>query len=107
MQRLAAVLRQCVAELLPDRTKGDAVDDGTVTGFEAEAQMRLADFISIDELMRRQRDHRLRIAAAERTGAIEGRGKFRRHRARRYGAVDHQLVLVPRISDVFSERAFH
>src|SRR5260370_7865605 len=102
MQRLAAVLRQCVAELLPDRTKGDAVDDGTVTGFEAEAQMRLADFISIDELMRRQRDHRLRIAAAERTGAIEGRGKFRRHRARPYAAVHQHLLLSPPITTVFT-----
>ena len=66
MQRLAAIRDQRVAELLPDRAKRDAVDDGAVAGFEADAQMRLPDFIGIDQLVRRQRDDRLRIAAAER-----------------------------------------
>ena len=33
--------------------------------------MRLADFVGIDQLMRRQRDHGLRIAGAERPGAVQ------------------------------------
>ena len=65
MQGLAAIGDQRVAELLPDRSKRDAVDDGAVAGLEADAQMRLPHFIGIDQLMRRQRDDGFRIAAAE------------------------------------------
>src|SRR3954452_1749199 len=70
MQQLTAMLGDGVAELLPDRTKCDAVDDRAVAGFQPPPHMRLSNLVGIDELMRRQRDHRLRIAAAEGAGAI-------------------------------------
>ena len=69
--------------------------------------MRLADFVGIDELMRRQRDHRLRIGGPERPGAVQHVGEFHRHAARADGAIDEQLVLVTGIGDVLGQRAFH
>ena len=107
MQGLAAILRQRVAELLADRAERDAVDDRAVAGFEPQPQMRLPDFVGINQLMRRQRDDRLRIAAAERTGAIERRREFRRHAARADRAVDEQFVFVARVGDILGQRAFH
>ena len=65
MQRLAAILRQRMSKLLADGAKRDAVDDGAVAGLEPHPQMRLPHFIGINQLMRRQRQHRLGIAAAE------------------------------------------
>ena len=59
MQLLAAIGHQRVAELLADRAERDAVDDGAVARLEAQPQMRLPDLVGIDELMRRQRQHRL------------------------------------------------
>src|SRR5882757_9679637 len=107
MQLLAAILRQGAAELLSDRAECDTVDDGTVTGLEAQPQMRLPDLVGVDQLMRRQRDHRLRIGAAEGTRAIQYRGKFRRHRACAHRTVDEQFILVTGIGDVGGERLLH
>ena len=47
-------------------TKRDAIDNRTVAGFEPHPDVCLADFVGIDQLVRRQRDHWLGIAAAER-----------------------------------------
>ena len=103
---LATMFGQRVAELLAERAKRDPVDDGAVAGFEAQPQMRLADLVGIDELVRRQCQHNFRIAAAERTGAIEHRDQLRRHRARADGAIDEQLVGMTRLRHVVGERAF-
>ena len=97
---------QRVAERLADRAKRDGVDDRAVAGLEPHAHMRLPDFVGIDELMRRQRDHRLGIAGAERAGAVEHRGQFRRHRPRADGAVDEQLVVVARSRDIAAPARF-
>ena len=96
-----------MAELLADRPERDAVDHGAVAGLEAHAQMRLAHFVGIDQLMRRQRNHRLRIAGPERPGAVQHVGEFHGHAARAHRAIDEQLVLVTGIGDVLGQRAFH
>ena len=82
MQLLAAIGEKRMTQLLPDRSERDAVDDRAVAGLEAQPQMRLPDLLGKDELMCRQRQHRLGIAAAKRSGAIERGRKLRRHRAR-------------------------
>src|SRR5487761_2580813 len=107
MQRLAAMRYKRVAEFLPDRPERDAVHNSAVAGFEPHAQMRLPDFVVIDQLVRRQRDHRLGIAAAEWSGAIERRRQFGRYPAGADGAVDEQFIDVARGRNVIGQRAFH
>src|SRR6266851_2236656 len=53
MQRLPAMPNQRIAELLPDRTKRDAVDDRAIARFEPHPQMRLPDLVGVNQLMRR------------------------------------------------------
>src|SRR5689334_6038747 len=103
MQLLAAVLYQRMAELLSHGTECHRIHDGAVAGFEAQPQMRLPDLVGEHELMRRQRDHGLRIAGPEGTGAIERLDEVRRHRAGADGAVNEQLVLVARIGNISGE----
>src|SRR5437016_3271916 len=106
MQLLTTVGNKRIAELLADRTEGDAVDDRAIAGLEAQSQMRLAYFVGVDELMRRQCQHHVRIAAPERTCAVERGRKLRRHRARGDRAVDIKLVDMARLRDVARQRAF-
>src|SRR4051812_24168203 len=106
MQDLAAMRKQGIAELLADRAERDGVHHGAVAGLEAQLQMRLPDLVGIDQLMRRQRDDRLGIAAAERAGAVERRNQFGRGGPRADRAVDQQLVDVPRLGYIGGERAF-
>ena len=70
-------------------------------------QMRLPDFVGIDQLMRRQRHDRFGIAAAEGPSAIERRYQFRRHRTRADRAVDEELVDMARLRHLVRQRAFH
>src|SRR5581483_10222534 len=104
MQRLPTMLGQRIAELLADRAERHAVDDCTIAGLEAQPQMGLADLIGIDELVRRQRQHRLRISAAERTGAIERSCELRRDAARGHRAVDEELVDMARLCNIVRKR---
>src|SRR4051794_38606600 len=77
MQQLPTIFRERAAELLADGAEGNAVNECAVAGLQANAQVRLPDLLGVSQLMRRQRDQRLRIAAAERSGALQSRHELR------------------------------
>ena len=47
----AAVLDQGAAEFLADGPERHAIDDRSIAGFEAQAQMRLPNLVGINELV--------------------------------------------------------
>ena len=90
---------QRLAELLPDRAECDGVDGAAVAGLQPGAHMGLADLLGIGDGVGGQRDHRLRIAGAERAGAGDGRDKLGIGRPRGQRAVDQQRIVAPRRLD--------
>src|SRR6201982_3332138 len=64
-----AALPERVPELLSGGAKRDGVDDRAVAGAQPRTHMGLPHLFGIDEGVGGKRDHRLRIAGAERTRA--------------------------------------
>ena len=106
MQRLASMFKKCVAKFAAYRTKCDAIEDRAIARLESYAQMRFADDIGINQLMRRQRNQRLRVSCAKRPRTIERCDEFRRHGARADSAVDEQFIGVTCIRDRACESGF-
>ncbi len=106
MHALAAAVTQRHAKLLARGAEGDGVEAGAVGGFEPHPHMGLADLLGIRHRMRRQRNHRLGIARAERPGAFDHRDKLGVRRGGRDRAVDHQPAGTPRRFHIGAERGF-
>ena len=106
MHSLAAAVAQRHAEFLAGGAECDGVEPGAVGGFQPHAHMRLADFLGIGHRMRRQRNHRLGIARAERSGALDHGDETGVRRSGGDGAVDHESVGTSRDLDIGAERGF-
>ena len=91
-------------QFLPGRAKRDGVDGRAVARAQPRAHVRLPDLFGIDQGVGGQRNHRLRIAGAERTRARDRRHHLAVGRRGCHRAVDHERILAPRRFDRRRER---
>jgi hypothetical protein len=91
----AAAFKERSAKLLAGGAKGDAADERPVRRFQPHAHMRLADFFSVSDRVRRQRDHGLGIAGAERAGALDQRDEIEVCALRGYCTVNQETTRPP------------
>ena len=97
VHRLPAALEQRIAELLAGGAERDRIDGRAVARAQPNANMRLPDRLRIRDGVPGQRDHRLRVAGAERPGAVDGREELEigRRRADAFTSAFKELDPIP------------
>src|SRR5262245_39018264 len=99
-----AALHDRRSERLTRRTERNGVDNGAIAGTQPHPDVRLTDLLGIRNRMRRQRQHRLRVACTERTGARDRRYQLAGGGASRERAVDQERVGTARRRNRGAER---
>src|SRR5262249_57489347 len=95
MDDSAPVVQQCFAERLAYDTECNRIYEFSIAGAKTRADVVFADWISIDECMRRKRQHRLWIACPEWSSSRQQIREREIEPAGGYRSVDQQGAVAP------------